>query len=185
MRVFVKYRRMQRRIRGAVLGNWIRLMGGRVGTRFQVERGVVVRWRPHSGIDIGDNVYLGIGAIIDVPPGARLALADDVKIMHYCVIAASLSITIGARTQVAEHCSIRDSDHGLDLSRPIRDQSVSEATFLGSDVWIGRGSAVLRGCSVGDGAVIGANSVARGSIPDLAVAVGAPARVVRLRAAAE
>jgi acetyltransferase-like isoleucine patch superfamily enzyme len=182
VRVFVKYRRLQRRLRGGTLTAWIRLMGGRVAGGLQAERGVLIRWRPHIGLDFGRGVYLGVGTILDVPPGARLSVGDGVKIMHYCVVASSRSIEIGAMTQVAEHCSIRDSDHGLELSRPIREQTLASPTKIGSDVWIGRGSAVLRGTSIGDGAVIGANSVARGQIPPLAIAVGAPARVIRMRA---
>jgi acetyltransferase-like isoleucine patch superfamily enzyme len=48
-------------------------------------------------------------------------------------------------------------------------------------VWLGRGVAVLKGAHIERGAVIGANSVVAGHIPANAIAVGAPARVVRYR----
>ncbi len=180
-RLFVKFRRAQRRIRGAVLTAWIRANGGTVGGYLQVKPRGHVRWRPHPGLVLGDRVYLGVGAIIDVPPGALLRLGDDVKIMHYSVLAASESIEIGAYSQVAEHSSIRDSDHGLDRSRPIREQSLSTPTVIGTDVWVGRGCAVLRGTRIGDGSVVGATGVVRGEVPPYSIAVGAPARVVRER----
>lgn len=181
VRLFVKVRRAQRRARGAVLATWIRLNGGTVGSRLQVEKHVHLRWRPHAGWVLGDRVYLGVGVILDVASEARLTLGDDVKIMHYCVVAASQSIEIGSQSQVAEHSSIRDSDHGTDRSRPIREQSVASPTVIGSDVWVGRGCAVLRGVRIGDGAVVGANSVVLKDLPELTIAVGAPARVVRHR----
>ena len=181
MRWFVRFRRAQRRARGAVLATWIRMNGGSVGARLQVERHVHLRWRPHSGLVLGDGVYLGVGVIMDIAAGARLRLGDEVKIMHYCVIAASKSIEIGSQSQIAEHSSIRDSDHGTDRSRPIRDQSLADPTEIGSDVWVGRGCAVLRGARIGDGAVVGANSVVRGDVPEFTIAVGAPARVIRQR----
>lgn len=179
--LFVKYRRVQQRVRGLVLGTWIRFGGGSVGRGLRVDRGVVLRWRPHGGLVLGNDIYLGVGVVLDVPPPARLQLGDHVKLMHYDVIAAAESIEIGTWTQIAEHCSIRDSDHGMAPDRPMRSQQVSAPTRIGGDVWIGRGSVVLKGTDIGDGAVIGANSVVRGSIPAMAIAVGAPARVIRLR----
>jgi acetyltransferase-like isoleucine patch superfamily enzyme len=179
--LFVRYRRVQQRARGLLLGTWIRLGGGSVGTRLRVDRGVVLRWRPHRGLVLGEDIYLGVGVVIDVPPPARLRLGDHVKLMHYNVVAAAESIEIGAWTQVAEHCSIRDSDHGMATDRPMREQHVSLPTHIGQDVWIGRGSVVLKGTDIGDGAVIGANSVVRGTIEPMGIAVGAPAKVIRLR----
>jgi acetyltransferase-like isoleucine patch superfamily enzyme len=101
--------------------------------------------------------------------------------MHYTVIAAAQSVVIGADSQVAEHCSVRDSDHGVAPDRPMWQQLVSTPVRIGADVWVGRGAAVLRGADLGDGCVIGANAVVRGCIPSMAVAVGVPARVVRSR----
>lgn len=178
---FVKFRRAQRRARGLLLSAWIRSSGGQVGARLEVERGMTMRWRPHRGIVLGNHVYLGIGVVLDVGRRAELVVGDDVKIMHYTVIAASRSVRIGPLTQIAEHCSIRDTDHGMELGLPMREQSLSTPTSIGRDAWIGRGSAVLRGSTVGDGAAIGANSVVRGDVPALSVAVGSPARVVRKR----
>jgi acetyltransferase-like isoleucine patch superfamily enzyme len=101
--------------------------------------------------------------------------------MHYCVLAASDEITVGRLTQIAEHSSIRDSDHGTMIGRPIQDQLTCAPVHVGQDVWIGRGSAILKGSTIGDGAVIGANSVVKGDVAELSIAVGAPARVLRRR----
>jgi lipopolysaccharide O-acetyltransferase len=51
--------------------------------------------------------------------------------------------------------------------------------IIGRNVWLGDSVAVLAGARIGDGAVIGANSVVTGHIPAETIAVGAPARVVR------
>lgn len=53
--------------------------------------------------------------------------------------------------------------------------------LIGNDVWIGVGSIVLRGVKIGDGAVIGANSVVTKDIPDFAIAIGSPAKVLKYR----
>lgn len=175
------YRKLSRLSRGGMHAIWIRAGGGKVGQGFETEPGVTFRWGGHSGIQIGSGVRLGRGVIVDVPRGGRLVIHDGVKIMHYTVIAVSESLSIGTDSQIAEHCSLRDSDHGMNPNRPIKEQSVASPTFLGDDVWIGRGSAVLRGAKVGDGAVIGANSVVRGVIDSGSISVGAPAKHIKFR----
>jgi acetyltransferase-like isoleucine patch superfamily enzyme len=59
-----------------------------------------------------------------------------------------------------------------------------EPVTIGSDAWLGAKVTVLRGATIGDGAVVGANAVVRGLVPARSVAVGIPARVVRTLEAA-
>ncbi|WP_367715837.1 CatB-related O-acetyltransferase [Nitratireductor sp. GISD-1A_MAKvit] len=54
-------------------------------------------------------------------------------------------------------------------------------TMVGNDVWIGREAQVMPGVTIGDGAVIGSRAVVASDIPPYAVAVGNPARVLRVR----
>lgn len=54
-------------------------------------------------------------------------------------------------------------------------------TVVGNDVWIGQNTTVLPGVHIGDGAIIGANSVVGGDVPAYTVVVGNPARPVRKR----
>ena len=56
-----------------------------------------------------------------------------------------------------------------------------KATKIGNDVWIGCNSVILAGLTVGDGAVIGAGSVVTKDVPDYAIVVGNPARILRYR----
>jgi acetyltransferase-like isoleucine patch superfamily enzyme len=180
-RAYTRLRRVEHRIRGVLLSAVIRAAGGKVGHTLTVERGATFRQWPHRGVRIGDDVHLARGVVIDVPRGARLELGDGSKIMHYTVIAAAEHIRIGAMTQVAECCSVRDADHGVALDEPMFHQLTSSPTIIGDDVWIARGCAVLKGTTIGDGAVLGANSVLKGVLPPRSIAVGAPARVVRER----
>lgn len=54
-------------------------------------------------------------------------------------------------------------------------------TYIGHEAYVGAGSFVKRGVTIGDGAVIGARSVVTRDIPPYAIAVGSPARVIRMR----
>jgi len=56
---------------------------------------------------------------------------------------------------------------------------------IGDDVWIGARAIILSGVSIGSGVIIGAGAVVTKDIPDWAVAVGNPARVIRYRRAGD
>lgn len=60
-------------------------------------------------------------------------------------------------------------------------KSASEKCQIGHDVWIGAGASILRGVTIGNGAVIGASSVVTKDVPPYAVVVGNPGRVIRMR----
>ena len=57
----------------------------------------------------------------------------------------------------------------------------SENIVIGNDVWIGNGASILSNVSIGDGAVIGANTVIAKDIPPYAVVVGNPGKVIKFR----
>ena len=77
---------------------------------------------------------------------------------------------------------MRDADHRILATDIIRySPMVSAPVIIGNDCWIGKGAAVLRGFALGDGVVVGANSVVKSVLPSHTVAVGAPARVVKRR----
>lgn len=173
--------RVASRLRGAWLRLRLRALGAHVGKRLSVGQGVQVITTRGASWHLGDGVSLGRGVIITVARGARLQLGDDVRISPYVLVCAETSIVLADRASVGEHSSIRDHDHDVTAPSMRWGGVVGSPVLLGEDCWIARGVAVLRGSRIGAGAVIGANAVVRGHIPDNALAVGAPARVVRYR----
>lgn len=61
----------------------------------------------------------------------------------------------------------------------------SETTRLGNDVWVGANAVVLKGKTIGDGAIVGASSVVTKDVPPYAIVVGNPARILKYRFDAE
>lgn len=72
--------------------------------------------------------------------------------------------------------------YGWEKSIPALDElPLKGDTVVGNDVWIGQNVTVLPGVHIGDGAIIGANSVVARDVPPYAVAAGNPCRVIRKR----
>lgn len=94
-----------------------------------------------------------------------------------------LDVEFGEGTIVADWVYVCDFDHVTDdVFVPIKDQGIVKSPVrIGPDVWIGAKASVLRGSTIGRGAVIAAHAVVRGDIPDFAIAGGTPARVLKDR----
>ena len=133
------------------------------------------------------NIRFGECCVLDrnmvVECEGTLYVGDRVIFGHHCTLAAQESVVIGADTLIAEMVSIRDHDHCFARTDiPIREQGVNTApVVIGQNVWIGAKVTVVKGVHIGDNAIIGANAVVTRDIPAGAIAVGVPARVVRLR----
>lgn len=142
-----------------------------------------------SGVFVGAHTWLqvivpGAAAVTPATRGtARLIIGDGTSIAGHCVLSAVDSLTIGRSVLIARNVYIADHSHAFgDASSPILDQGVDkvEPVEVGDGAWLGQNSVLLPGVRVGAGAVVGANSVVRDDVPDRAVAVGAPARVIRM-----
>lgn len=169
------------RFRGVLLKVRLRSLGASSGKCLTAGSGVRVNIAWGGVCRIGDRVSLGDGVALSVGKKASLVIGDDVRITHYTLIAAESSIVIYDRAQIGEYCSIRDHEHDTAAVSMHAAPVVCSAVHIGEDSWVGRGVAILRSASVGAGAVIGANAVVRSNIPANAVAVGVPARVIRMR----
>ena len=96
-------------------------------------------------------------------------LIGKVTIGNDCMIAGN-SVVAGAN-----HCFAR-----TDVS--MRSQGLScKGIWINDDVWIGGNVSIVDGVTIGRGAVIGAGTVVTKDIPEYAVAIGNPAKVVKMR----
>lgn len=71
---------------------------------------------------------------------------------------------------------------GWDMEAPsASDMPFKGNTVIGNDVWIGQNAVILPGVNIGDGAIIGANSVVGSNIAPYTIVAGNPAKVIRKR----
>ncbi len=111
-------------------------------------------------------------------------IGDKLIIGKFCQIAAGVEFVMnGANHQM--NCASTFPFYifeGWNEEAPkISDLPLKGDTVVGNDVWIGQNATILPGVHVGDGAIIGLNSVVSNNIPPYTIAVGNPARVIRKR----
>lgn len=144
-------------------------------------------------IEWGKNITMGRGCRLDVlrrvnmsPP--VLKFGNDVQLNDYVHICALDRVEIGDFTLIASHVYISDNSHGCykgssqDSSpkiKPVDRHYPTTPVVIGEMVWIGEGTIVMPGISIGNGCVIGAHSIINKNIPDNCIAVGAPAKVIK------
>jgi virginiamycin A acetyltransferase len=112
---------------------------------------------------IGKYTYIGKNTFI-----------TKAKIGNYCSVANNVSIGPG------EHNLSKISTNSLFYNNEY-DELTKLNCNIQNDVWIGVDSIILRGVTIGNGAIIGANSVVTKDIPEYAIAVGNPAKVINYR----
>ena len=113
---------------------------------------------------------------ISVVEGATLSIGDDLYMNAGTSIEVWHDVRIGSNCLFGPFASVIDDDrHEVEPGAILH----KGPTILGNNVWLGRSAAVMPGVTVGDGSVIGANSVVTRDIPPNSFAAGAPARVIR------
>lgn len=136
---------------------------------------------------IGENVAIDTPFFCD--HGKNIFLGSDVIINMNCTFVDDRSIHIGDRVLIASNVQIYTASHPvLPKERLAPDWKEQNTTFfrtyarpviIENNVWIGGGSILLPGVTIGENSVIGAGSIVNRSIPANCVAVGNPCRVIR------
>lgn len=147
------------------LGNWLcRKKFKEFGENSSVRPGVYII--AANRISIGKNVTLRPGTMLHADPRANGA-----------------GITIEDKVLIGSSVHIYVDTHSYDnVEIPIYDQGFynSQAVVLDKGCWIGANVVILPGVTIGKNSVVGAGSVVTKSIPAYSIAVGNPAKVIKL-----
>lgn len=132
---------------------------------------------------IGPNQGVAaLQAVIRVGADSRVTIGDDVSTTNPVQISAveGTEVSIGDDVMIAGSVKIRGDD-----GHPIFDVSTGKRVnpaqniLIGDHVWLGIESMILGGATIGDGSVVGARALVKGTFPNNCVIAGIPARLIR------
>lgn len=149
----------------------------------------------HSGdsskIIIGSNSYIS-GKLIVYPYGGFIKIGDFCSLSENSRIVSGKKIVIGNRVMIAHNVNILDNiSHPIDAIERHQDfiehytkgmqfhDLKSREIIIEDDVWIGFNSTIMKGVTIGRGAIIGANSIVTHDVEAWTVNVGYPLKVIR------
>lgn len=160
-----------------------------------------LRIGPHAHIAglahmrLGRNIATGSGLWLEAITwfageafSPLLTLGDDCNLSNNVHIACTNRVTIGSGLLSGSNVLISDHGHGLyrgprqtsPAMRPAtRPLSRDGVVVIGNNVWLGDGVIVLAGADIGDGCILGANSLVRHALPPRTLCVGSPAVPIR------
>ncbi len=160
-----------------------RLLGMHVGRGARLSK-LVVTW-PHK-VELGGACSLEHNIYFNAAGGHSrdvvIHIGSGTFVGNGCEFNAIESIRIGNTCLIASGCRFIDHNHGTGIDSPMKSQpEISAPIEIGSDVWIGTNCVVLKGVTIGDGAIVAAGSVVTKSVEAYGIVAGVPARLIRSR----
>lgn len=142
-------------------------------------------------IEIGDNCLI-YGLLVS-SNGGKIKFGKYAQIGNGSMIRCVERIEIGDYTAIANNVIIQDNnnhpvnphDRFLMQHTPPGSKergwinSAHKPIKIGKNCWIGENSRICKGVTIGDGSIVGANSVVTKPVPDNCIVVGNPARIVK------
>lgn len=153
--------------------------------------GEIERRAPGGRISIGAGSRIA-GLLVAETDNARLTVGKNTLIGHNSIVDCAYEIEIGDDVLISYQCILADSDnHSLDHRKRKDDlerwrtgkhdwSDVAKAPIkIGRGAWIGARVIILKGVTIGEGAVVGMGSTVTKDVPPFTVVAGNPAREIR------
>lgn len=145
-----------------------------------------------SLIKVKSNSHI-LGQLLTFAHGGQIEIGEDCYIGEYSRIWSAKKIVIGDRVLISHNVNIYDSlthpicasarhHHFLEIvskGHPNKIDLNESSVFIHDDVWIGAMSIILKGVTIGEGAIIGAGSVVTKNVPPWTIVAGNPAKIIR------
>jgi acetyltransferase-like isoleucine patch superfamily enzyme len=135
----------------------------------------------HSGLTIRKDSQLSLhghvrilrGAEVFLGPNSSLSIGDGTFLSNRTTVFVRKNIEIGSHCAISWNVTIMDCQ-----GHSLRDSKKRKPVKIGNKVWLGCNSTVLPGVELGDGCVVGANSIVTKSFPENCLIAGSPAKIL-------
>jgi len=160
----------------------------RAGRNLILEHDVHLSALSKNGIVIGDHVTIAKYSVlvctgVIANKGVGIRIGNNSAIGAQSFLGGQGGIVIGNDVIMGPQVKIFSENHNFDSQDvPIRKQGESRSgVVIGDNCWIGAGVTILDGVLVGEGCVIAAGSIVTKSLPNNSIAIGVPAKIVKIR----
>lgn len=159
---------------GYLYGFWLRRRFARSGL-IAVERGLPLpQVKNEQGTLECENILLYPGVRLWAHKGGGLSIGNGTYLNRGAEVIAWDNVTIGRDCMIGWDVVILDTDLHPVGDRPLRNKPVT----IGDRVWIGCRAIILKGVTIGEGAIVSAGAIVHRDVPPYTIVSGDPARVV-------
>lgn len=158
------------------------------GRNLMIARNCYIDAVSEDGIVCGDRVSFGMcttmcasGSLSGLGKGIRIG--NNVGLGTHGYYGGAGGVEIGDDTIFGNYVSVHPENHNYDkMNEPIRLQGVNHKGIkIGRNCWIGAKATILDGADVGEGSIVAAGAVVRGSFPPFSIIGGVPAKLIKMR----
>lgn len=144
-----------------------------VGIYTTIDNPAVITIQNNARLIVGHNSMIHRGTKIVVHEGGELVIGDSTYINENARIHCKKKITIGNNCAIAWNTNIMDTDlHTIHYTEKLKNDD--KAITIGNHVWIGANTTILKGTTIKDNVIIGANSVIKGTLNSQHIYSGNP-----------
>lgn len=159
------------------------------GKHLRIGRNVYIDALSKNGIRLGDAVSIGMNTTILCTGslfselGKGLIVGNNVGLGTHGFLGCAGGVEIGDDTIFGNFVSIHSENHNFsETELPIRQQGVNrKGVKIGRDCWVGAKVTFLDGARIGDGCIVAAGAVVRGTFPAYSIIGGVPAKIIKSR----
>ena len=164
---------------GWITARWSLRGAVRLGRRVFAYGRPVVKLERLAHLELGEDVRIESGVHrtrLSVRHKARLVIGDDVR-LNGCILSANAEVIVKRGARIGPWAHVMDGDFHSTADRKAAGKL--RPVIIEEDAWLTTRCMVLKGVTIGRGAVVAAGSVVTKDVEPYTVVAGVPARVVR------
>lgn len=145
-----------------------RMWGGNrvsIGAQCNLSFPFSIKCHKKASLQIGNNFKARSNFCINLSEEGNLKIGNNVFFNRGCSINCRANVTVGDNCIFGENVLVYDHDHCFDCNSGLKEGYVCRKIVIGEGCWIGAGTIILKGVTIGDNVLISAGSLVKRDIP--------------------